>query len=94
VGLEIYGTNTRLLGQLVPVRAGEETEVRFDLQLSLAAGTYHITAAVHDGVDHLDRCYHWIDGAAEFACPLTDRRFAGIVDLHARAMVATLRSRG
>ena len=85
-GVVIYGVNTRLLGQQITVAAGSVFEVVFRLDLRLAPGEYHLTAAVHEGADHLERCYHWIDPVTRFVCqPRHDAPFAGFVNLHATA---------
>lgn len=85
-GIVIYGINTRLLGQEIAVAAGSVLEVVFHLNLQLANGEYEVTAAVHEGADHLERCYHWVDAVARFVChaPHT-HHFLGIVDLKATA---------
>jgi len=88
VGIEIYGTNTRLLGIPVSVRKGETFEIRFAMQMVLAAGEYRVTAAVHSGEDHLQKCYHWMSDAAAFTwTPPTSTRFCGLIDLRATAQV-------
>ena len=57
------------------------------LEMTLAAGTYWLTAALHAGDDHLDGCYHWIDNALAFECGPGEARFGGLVDLRATATV-------
>jgi lipopolysaccharide transport system ATP-binding protein len=95
VGVEIYGTNTRLLGHALDVRAGERFEVVFHLDLRLAAGTYDVTVAIHAGTDHLETCYHWIDNATHFVVsPPPEHYFTGVVDLRASAAVRRLQSNG
>jgi hypothetical protein len=85
-GLVIYGVNTWLLGRQISVTAGSVFDVVFRLNLELAPGEYHLTAAIHEGADHLERCYHWIDRVTRFVCHAThDTPFAGFVDLHATA---------
>lgn len=85
-GIVIYGVNTRLLGQRIDVTAGARLEVVFRLNLQLANGEYEVTAAVHEGCDHLERCYHWIDGVARFVCHTPHQNhFVGVVDLQATA---------
>jgi len=86
LGIEAYGVNTSLLGLHVSLVAGQTFDVDFSLDANLAPGIYHVTAAVHAGTDHLDRCYHWIDNIATFQCrsrsPLA---FSGVSDLRATA---------
>jgi hypothetical protein len=93
VGVEIYGTNTRLLGHALDVRAGGRFEVVFHLDLPLAAGRYDVTVAIHAGADHVETCYHWIDNATHFVVsPPATRYFTGVVDLRASAAVRPLQS--
>jgi hypothetical protein len=86
LGIEAYGVNTRLLGLGISLIAGQTFDVDFSLAAHLAPGIYHVTAAVHAGTDHLDRCYHWIDNVTTFQCrsrsPLA---FSGVCDLRATA---------
>jgi len=89
LGIEAYGVNTRLLGLGISLVPGQTFDVDFSLEANLAPGLYHVTAAVHAGTDHLDRCYHWIDSVTTFQCrsrrPLA---FSGTCDLRATADVA------
>lgn len=86
LGIEAYGVNTRLLGLHVSLVAGQTFDVEFSLDANLAPGVYHVTAAVHAGTDHLDRCYHWIDNVATFRCrSRTALPFSGTCDLRATA---------
>jgi len=64
-GREIFGTNTFLLGQQIRLRKGNRKYIIFELPANFAPGVYTITVAAHDGRDHTERCFHWIDGAAE-----------------------------
>ena len=68
-GAEVYGTNTRLLGQAVRVAPGEQMAVDFRLDMALAPGAYFLTTAAHRGADHLEGCFHWIDNAVQFVSP-------------------------
>lgn len=67
LGNEVYGTNTRLRGhEIGNIGAGEALEVQFGSPLNLGSGHYTITAAVHQGLDHTEICYDWIEQAETF----------------------------
>jgi hypothetical protein len=86
VGVVVYGVNTHLLGQQIAVEAGSTLEVAFRLNQSLTNGEYRLTAAVHEGADHLEGCYHWIDEAARFECRGTNNNpISDNVDVNATA---------
>ena len=80
----IFGANTRLLGQRLSVRPGDQVRAVFRLDLNLVPDTYTVTAAIHEGADHLTRCFHWIEQAGHFVRPPQEGpRCAGLIDLHA-----------
>jgi hypothetical protein len=90
LGVEVYGTNTHLLGAPIEVREGETFEVTVDFDMRLAPGRYHVTTAIHAADDHLDGCYHWIDNAVALDCRRgTGPKFTGLVNLGANATCAT-----
>ena len=90
-GLMIFGTNTRLLGQRLSVRAGDRVRAVFRLDLNLVPDTYTVTAAIHEGADHLIRCFHWIEQAGHFVrVAQQGQSFSGLLDLHAAVDVAKL----
>ena len=88
LGVEVYGINTRLLGTRIPVREHESFELTFDFEMRLAPGLYRLTAAIHAGQDHLEKCYHWIDDALTLRCePGGAPRYSGMVNLNAQATI-------
>lgn len=90
-GLMIFGTNTRLLGQRLSVRAGERVRAVFRLDLTLVPDTYTVTAAIHEGADHYIRCFHWIEQAGYFVrVAQQGQSFSGLLDLHAAVDVAKI----
>lgn len=73
LGLEVYGTNTSLLGIATgDFKPGETLELDVRLRLLLGHGDYSLTIAVHSEDTHLERCYDWADHIAIFSV-----RFAG-----------------
>jgi hypothetical protein len=91
LGVEVYGTNTRLLGARIPVREDDTFELTFDFEMRLAPGVYRVTAAIHAGQDHLEKCYHWIDDALTLRCEPGDApKYSGVVNLNAQATIHTV----
>ena len=89
-GVVIFGTNTWLLGQRLSVRPGDPLHVVFRLDMGLVPDTYTVTAAIHEGPDHLVRCFHWIERAGQFVRPpRPGQSFGGLVDLRASVEVTT-----
>ena len=83
-GLMIFGTNTRLLGQRLSVRPGDRLRAVFRMDMALVPDTYTVTAAIHEGADHLSRSFHWIEQAGHFVrVAQPGQAFAGLIDLHA-----------
>jgi hypothetical protein len=68
-GVEVHGTNTRLLGQRLQAAPGQTITVDFRLAIVLVPGTYSLTVAAHRGTDHLEGCFHWIDNLTRFDLP-------------------------
>ena len=85
LGLEIFGTNTKLLQQPSGNFASDqEVLVQFQTESRFMAGEYSLTVSVHDGNTHLETCYDWIDHAFDFKIiPKGSQNFSGIVDLNA-----------
>jgi hypothetical protein len=89
-GLVIFGTNTRLLGQRLSVRPGNQVRAVFRLDLALVPDTYTVTAAIHEGADHILRCFHWIERAGHFVRPPQHgQAFSGLLDLGSSVEVTT-----
>ena len=67
LGNEVFGTNTYYLeNDLGLWEPGKRYSVSFYFQANIGIGTYSISAAVHDGFQHIERNYDWIDQAATF----------------------------
>jgi lipopolysaccharide transport system ATP-binding protein len=50
--------------------------------MDLGAGAYTITAALHEGVDHTQVCYDWIEAASAFhVIPSPAEPFTGVCRL-------------
>ena len=84
LGLDVYGTNTRVEGaELGEFAAGESVTVRFHLECSLARQDYTLTVALqHENGQSQD----WLDDCLTFT--VTDSRdLAGVADLKARIEV-------
>lgn len=81
IGMEVYGTNTRLERvELGRIRAGEELEVRFRFECWLTPQEYTLTAATQnaDGSSH-----DWLDDVIAFVVA-DARTAAGVVNLRSR----------
>jgi lipopolysaccharide transport system ATP-binding protein len=67
LGNDIYGTNTYHLSENLGIfYPGEEKVLTFHVSANIGIGTYSITVAVHDGYEHLEKNYDWIEQAATF----------------------------
>jgi ABC-type polysaccharide/polyol phosphate transport system ATPase subunit len=87
IGMEVYGTNTRLEElSLGPVAAGETLEVNFAFSCALAPQEYTITVATQslDGASH-----DWLDDVLVFQV-VDDRYTAGVANLRARVTARKL----
>ncbi len=83
LGIEIFGTNTALLGVATGTcAAGEHLVVDVRVPLALGPGDYSLTVAVHADESHMERCYDWADHIALFQVRAADRpRWKGLVAL-------------
>ncbi len=64
-GTLVHATNTHWLG--VPVRVSAHSVFAWTFVVPpLPPGEYSVTLALHQGVSHLDGCYHWVDDATSF----------------------------
>lgn len=62
MGNDVYGTNTRFLGQKdIEVAAGESLEFAFSFPLNVGPGNYSVCVAVHGGDSHLEENCDWWD---------------------------------
>jgi lipopolysaccharide transport system ATP-binding protein len=82
-GQDIFGTNSRLLGQSLTVRKGQRYTGSFEMPIDLGAGKYTITIALHTEEDHVERCFHWHDRIASLeVAGYHGSRFTGLCRLH------------
>lgn len=78
-GMEVFGTNTYLLGQKISLCSGQCGKAMFDFQAALGPGMYSITVAAHQGDTHALENFHWIDLAVTFSVVnVTLPRFTGV----------------
>ena len=87
-GQVIHGTNTHHLRfPLRELGAGARHRVQFNIaRLALGPGDYHISVALHTGMDHSAENFDWWDAAATFTVvALPERQFGGIVALDVEA---------
>lgn len=89
LGIEIFGTNTSLLGvDTGTCDAGEHLVVDVRVPLALGPGDYSLTVAVHADESHMEHCYDWADHIALFQVRATDRpRWKGLVALEPRVEI-------
>jgi hypothetical protein len=89
-GVLVFGTNTRLLGDVLAVTPGDYA-VTFRIFNVLGPGRYAVTVTLHRGPSHLEKCYDWFENAASFE--VVDRigdYFEGRVRLDVKANVVAL----
>ncbi len=65
-GVDIFGTNTYLLGKRISMKKNEIRKISFKIDMNLAPGLYTLTVALHRGKTHNNQCYHWLENALEF----------------------------
>jgi len=81
-GQDVFGVNTSLLNKPISISAGSTYEVLFKVKINLAPGKYTVTAALHHGERHTEKCYHWIDSATSFeVAGFKCNAFSGLVSL-------------
>jgi len=90
LGYEVFGTNTHRLKTVVPaLEPGSRATVTFAFPCNIGPGDYTVTAALHSGIDHLERCYDWADKYVVFkVLPETDHYYAGVARLPVRVEAA------
>lgn len=64
-GQDIYGTNTYYQKADISLEEGEYI-CSFAMPMNIGVGKYSLGCAVHTGEYHTDKCFHWLDHAAEF----------------------------
>jgi len=85
LGYEIFATNTYILEKSLPdLNAGDRINVLFNVPMNIGAGDYTVTAAIHTGMDHLDKCFDWADKFIAFkVLPETKASCRGVARLPA-----------
>jgi len=80
-GNDVFGTNTALLHQQLPVRAGALC-LDFSVQLNLGSGSYSLTVAAHSDLSHIQDNHDWWDRVLvfEMVSP-TEHNFIGVAAL-------------
>jgi hypothetical protein len=58
-GINIFGTNSRLLGMAFSIATPGQLVIEFQMKCELGLGEYLVGGAVHKGLSHLEKCYHW-----------------------------------
>jgi len=87
-GQDIFGTNTYHLKKEVSFKADESYLINFELPMNIGPGKYTITAAVHSGEVHSERCYHWVDNVCSFEVAGFEKElFTGLVYLPVKVSV-------
>ena len=83
LGYEVFATNTYVLEKKLPdLKAGDRLNVSFTIPMNIGTGTYTITAAIHTGRDHLDKCFDWADKFIAFkVLPETKMKCSGVARL-------------
>ncbi len=81
-GNEMFGTNSHYhrvtMAQLV---AGRQFVVAFRINLALAPGPYFVTASLHSGRTHFEKCYDWVDNISHFEILPHGYEFIGVANL-------------
>ncbi|MEQ1890804.1 MAG: ABC transporter ATP-binding protein [Alphaproteobacteria bacterium] len=82
LGQDIFGTNTFYLRRPITFMSGEKRSVAIRMAVNLSPGRYAVTAALHNGENHLTQCYHWCDNLLDFeVAGYTGPHFVGICRL-------------
>lgn len=80
LGNDIFGTNNFNMkidaGKIVK---GNNYVLRYEFNLNLGPNIYNLTAAVHDGMTHIEKCYDWINSILTFkVIPSNGFQFIGV----------------
>ncbi len=90
-GIDIFGTNTYLLGKKISIKKGEIKKISFEIDMNLSPGLYTLTVALHRGKSHDNLCYHWLENALEFEINGYNKyEFIGEVYLPIKVNISTL----
>lgn len=92
MGNDVYGTNTRFLGQKdIEVAAGESLEFAFSFPLNVGPGNYSVCVAVHGGDSHLEENCDWWDRCLALQIVAgSEPSFVGVASLPVTVEVSTL----
>lgn len=91
-GIDVFGTNTHLLGKKISIKKGEVKEISFEVDMNLAPGRYTLTVALHEGKTHDTLCYHWLENVLEFEITgYYKQEFVGEVFLPTEIRVNTIK---
>lgn len=55
----IFGTNSLLLGQRIPVEERKTYCAEYSLRMDIGEGQYKLNVSLHTGSTHLEKCFHW-----------------------------------
>jgi hypothetical protein len=87
-GAVIYGTNSYHLGREIFVERKKGYCIQFQFPADIGLGDYFISAALHTGSTHYERCFHWWEKAASFSvADCLDPMFVGQVRLRSSVRV-------
>jgi len=62
----IFGTNSFLLGQRIPVEEGKTYCAKYSLRMDIGEGRYKLNVSLHIGSTHLEKCFHWWEHIYDF----------------------------
>jgi len=89
LGNEVFGTNTYHLNhELGFWETNKIYTLSFFIPANIGIGAYSITAAVHDGYQHIENNYDWIDQANTFqVVPGNEPTFNGVAYMPTRSVL-------
>ena len=86
-GQDVFGTNSHLHGIVLPCDPGQ-WQVQFTMVMDIGPGKYSVTAALHTQENHIEQCFHWMDGAASFeVAGVMGEMFSGLCRLRPQIAV-------
>jgi len=77
-GTTVAGANSKTLQIPIEIAKPQNFVLRISFNAAFPAGAYAVTFALHKGLTHLDRCYHWVDNAVQFSVEQGQDSEAGI----------------
>jgi len=79
---DIYGTNTHLQKISLHLQKNRTYLCKFEFELNIGVGNYSLGVALHQGLWHTDRCFHWYENALSFdVVSNKDNSFIGLCRL-------------